>query len=171
MTETSDTVKKSFRLTPFIFLGILLIWLGIRLIAPDSVSLFAGTRPDYLGVKEGTLAPCPVTPNCVSSQSQDQAHAIEPLSYQGSGEKAIEQLAKIIASQPRTKMISQDSNYLYAEFSSQWMGFVDDVEFSLNPSKNAIDVRSASRLGESDLNVNRERVETLRKLFSVSSNQ
>ncbi len=55
MTETPDTVKKSFRLTPFIFLGILLIWLGIRLIAPDSVSLFAGTRPDYLGVREGKL--------------------------------------------------------------------------------------------------------------------
>jgi uncharacterized protein (DUF1499 family) len=122
-----------------------------------------------LGVREGKLAPCPVTPNCVSSQSQDQAHSIEPLSYQGSGQEAIEQLAKIIASQPRTKIISQDSNYLYAEFSSQWMGFVDDLEFYLNPSKNAIDVRSASRLGESDLNVNRERVETLRKLFSVIS--
>jgi uncharacterized protein (DUF1499 family) len=167
MTQTPDTPKKSFSLTPFIFLVILLIWLGIRLIAPDSVSLFAGTRPDYLGVSEGKLAPCPVTPNCVSSQTQDKAHLIEPLSYQGSGEEAIERLAKIIASQPRTKIISQESDYLYAEFSSQWMGFVDDVEFYLDPSKNVIDVRSASRLGESDLNANRQRVETLRKLFSA----
>jgi uncharacterized protein (DUF1499 family) len=161
MTQTPDTPKKSLPLIPVIFLAIVLLWLGIRLIAPDSLSLFAGNRPDYLGVTEGKLAPCPVTPNCVSSQSQDTAHFIEPLSYQGSGEKAIEQLAKIIAAQPRAKIIKQESNYLYAEFSSQWMGFVDDVEFYLNPSKNAIDVRSASRLGESDLNVNRQRISAI----------
>jgi uncharacterized protein (DUF1499 family) len=169
MAQTPNTAKKSFRLTPLIFLAILLIWLGIRLIAPDSLSLFAGSRPDYLGVTEDKLAPCPVTPNCVSSQSQDAGHLIEPLSYQGSGQEAIDRLAKIITSQPRTKIIKQESNYLYSEFSSQWMGFVDDVEFCLNPSKNVLEVRSASRLGESDLNANRQRVETIRKLFSVIS--
>jgi uncharacterized protein (DUF1499 family) len=168
MTPTPDTPKKSLPLTPLIFLAILLIWLGIRLIAPDSVSLFAGSRPDYLGVTEGQLAPCPATPNCVNSQSREATHFIEPLSYQGNGEQAIERLAAIIAAQPRTKIISQESNYLYAEFSSQWMGFVDDVEFYLNPRENAIEVRSASRLGESDLNVNRQRLETLRKLLSVA---
>jgi uncharacterized protein (DUF1499 family) len=166
MTQTPDTPKKSFRLTPIIFLALLLIWLGIRIIAPDSVSLFAGTRPDDLGVNAGKLASCPASPNCVNSQSQDAAHFIEPISYQGSGEAAIEQLAKIITAQPRTKIITQESNYLNAEFSSQLMGFVDDVEFYLNPQENVIEVRSASRLGESDLNANRQRIETLRKLMN-----
>jgi uncharacterized protein (DUF1499 family) len=46
------------------------------------------------------------------------------------------------------------------------MGFVDDVEFFLDEGANVIHVRSASRLGQSDLGVNRKRVETIRAKFN-----
>ena len=119
---------------------------------------FAGKRPDNLGVKEGKLAPCPGTPNCVSSQSQDPKAKIAPLP-----KVSIAELKKVIESMERTTIIEETDNYLYAEFKSQLMGYVDDVEFYLDPNENVIHVRSASRLGKSDLGVNRKRVETIRE--------
>ena len=124
--------------------------------------MFAGKRPSNLGVRDGKLAPCPSTPNCVCSQSEDAGHKIEPLTYKSTPEVAFTQLKQAIASQPRTKIITESPNYLYAEFTSAIMKFVDDVEFYLDEDAKVIHVRSASRLGQSDLGVNRKRIETIR---------
>jgi uncharacterized protein (DUF1499 family) len=124
---------------------------------------FSGKRPTNLGVKDGKLTPCPGSPNCVNSQSQDPKSKIDPLPP-----VAIADLRKVIESMERTTIIEQTDNYLYAEFKSKFMGFVDDVEFYLDPNENVIHVRSASRLGQSDLGVNRKRVEEIgEKLKSV----
>jgi uncharacterized protein (DUF1499 family) len=70
----------------------------------------------------------------------------------------------------KTKIITENKNYLYAEFTSAIMGFVDDVEFYLDEGAKVIHVRSASRLGQSDLGVNRKRIETIRtKLKELKS--
>ena len=124
--------------------------------------MFTGKRPSNLGVRDGKLAPCPSTPNCVCSQSEDAEHKIEPLTYKSTPQVAFSQLKQAIASQPRTKIITQSPNYLYAEFTSAIMKFVDDVEFYLDEDAKVIHVRSASRLGQSDLGVNRKRIETIR---------
>jgi len=126
------------------------------------MKLFAGKRPDNLGVRDGKLAPCPNTPNCVSSQSSDALHQIEPLTYSSTPEKALANLKQVIQSLPRTKIITETQNYLYAEFTSAIMGFVDDVEFYLDEEAKVFHVRSASRLGKSDLGVNRKRIESIR---------
>ena len=124
--------------------------------------MFTGKRPSNLGMRDGKLAPCPSTPNCVCSQSEDAEHKIEPLTYKSTPQVAFSQLKQAIASQPRTKIITQSPNYLYAEFTSAIMKFVDDVEFYLDEDAKVIHVRSASRLGQSDLGVNRKRIETIR---------
>ncbi len=128
--------------------------------------VFAGKQPNYLGVREGKLAACPKSPNCVSSQSTDAVHAIAPLSYTSTPDKAIANLKRIIQSLPRTKIITESQDYLYAQFKSALLGFVDDVEFYLDRQANVIQVRSASRLGQSDLGVNRQRIETIRSQFN-----
>ncbi|MEX0271636.1 DUF1499 domain-containing protein [Leptolyngbyaceae cyanobacterium UHCC 1019] len=127
-----------------------------------SLFSFSGSRPTNLGLTDGKLAACPSSPNCVSSQSQDDDHRIEPLRYEGTPTQAIAQLKTTIESLPRTKIIQTTDTYLYAEFTSALMGFVDDVEFYVNPAESVIEVRSASRLGESDLGVNRQRIEAIR---------
>jgi uncharacterized protein (DUF1499 family) len=133
--------------------------------------MFAGKRPTNLGVNSGKLAPCPSSPNCVSSQSEDVEHKIEPLTYKSSPQQAMANLKTAIENMERTKMIAENDNYLYAEFTSKLMGYVDDVEFYLDPTINIIHVRSASRLGKSDLGVNRKRVETIRaKLNEIQRN-
>ena len=120
--------------------------------------MFAGKRPTNLGVKAGKLTPCPNTPNCVSSQSSDREHAIEPLPY-----AQIADLKRVVKNMERTTIIEETENYLYAEFKSKLMGFVDDVEFHKDDINQVIHVRSASRLGKSDLGVNRKRVEAIRQ--------
>ncbi len=124
--------------------------------------VFVGKRPNNLGISNGKLAPCPNSPNCVSSQSTDVAHQIAPLTFTSTPEEAITNLKNIIESLPRTKIITESQDYLYAEFKSALLGFVDDVEFYLDRNANVIQVRSASRLGQSDLGVNRQRIETIR---------
>ena len=125
--------------------------------------MFSGTRPDNLGVKDGRFAACKTTPNCVSSQADpsDREHYIAPIAFRGD---AIAAVRNAVESLPRTTVISATSSYLYAEFRSKLLGYVDDVEFFYDG--NAIQVRSASRLGRRDFNVNRNRVEQLRALLS-----
>jgi uncharacterized protein (DUF1499 family) len=125
---------------------------------------FPGTRPSNLGVNNGQLAACPNTPNCVSSQvsASDKEHGVTPIAFVGEGKGAIAKLKTIIENSERTTIIEASDNYLYAEFASSLMGFVDDVEFYADDSAKVIHVRSASRLGQSDLGVNRKRVEELR---------
>ena len=118
---------------------------------------FSGTRPNNLGVNNGKLTPCPGTPNCVNSQSNDTQSKINPLPP-----VSISELKKIVDSMERTTIVESSDNYLYAEFKSKLMGYVDDVEFYLDDQKNVIHVRSASRLGKSDLGVNRKRIEEIR---------
>jgi uncharacterized protein (DUF1499 family) len=118
---------------------------------------FTGTRPSNLGVKDGKLAACPGTPNCVSSQSDDPQSKIDALPG-----VAIADIKKVVNAMAGTTIVEENNNYLYAEFKSKLMGYVDDVEFYLDSSTNAVQVRSASRLGKSDLGVNRKRVEEIR---------
>lgn len=129
---------------------------------------FSGKRPTNLGVNEGKLALCPASPNCVSSQTPDTdpAHKVDPIAYRSSAAQAMANLKSVLQSMERTTIITETENYLYAEFASALMGFVDDVEFYLEPGTNLIQMRSASRLGQSDLGVNRQRMESIRSKFA-----
>lgn len=137
--------------------------------ARKSFLSFSGNRPANLGVKDGKLAVCPSSPNCVSSQSPDSdaEHYIDPFRFSGTAPEAIAKLRAIIEGMDRTEIVQQTETYLYAEFTSALMGFVDDVEFFADPETNTVQVRSASRLGQSDLGVNRKRVEEIRAAFSA----
>ena len=121
----------------------------------------SGSPPENLGVHAGRLAPCPTSPNCVSSQASDAAHQVEPLPLTGSPRQTRARLLAILASEPRARLVAQDGNYLRAEFTSRVLRFIDDVEFLVG--EQAVEVRSASRLGHADFGVNRERVEHLRR--------
>lgn len=126
----------------------------------------AGQRPANLGVQNSRLTDCPSKPNCVNSQAIDEDHVVAPFQYTGSKKSAFHHLKKVLESFERTTIIEESESYLRVECRSAIMGFVDDVEFYF-PEENVIHVRSASRLGYSDLGVNRKRVEKLRKLFDA----
>jgi uncharacterized protein (DUF1499 family) len=124
----------------------------------------ASRRPTDLGITNGRLKTCPSSPNCVCSQDIDPGHHTEPIHYSAAAPIAV--LGEVIGTLPGGKVISSTDKYLHAEFTSQIFRFVDDVEFQLDPEAKLIHCRSASRVGHSDLGVNRARVEAIRKAFA-----
>jgi uncharacterized protein (DUF1499 family) len=111
------------------------------------------------------MANCPSSPNCVSSLATDEEHRIEPLRYTGSRDAAQLRMIKAIQNQPHARITANEPGYLHVEFTTAIMRFTDDVEMLLPEGAGLIQVRSASRVGYSDLGANRRRVETLRKAF------
>jgi uncharacterized protein (DUF1499 family) len=130
-------------------------------------TVFAGKRPSNLGVTEGRLAPPKRSPNCVSSQADplDAEHYIAPFKFTGAPVEAIAALRSIVDGGARTLVVRHEGDYLYAEYKSRLMGFVDDVEFHASAREGVIHVRSASRLGRRDFGVNRDRIESIRARF------
>ncbi|MCP5357890.1 MAG: DUF1499 domain-containing protein [Pseudomonadales bacterium] len=120
----------------------------------------AGERPANLGVHDGQLGTCPDSPNCVSTAEQRDSHRIDPI------RGTLAQIRQVLPQMPGARIIREEDDYLYAEFTSRLMGFVDDVEF-LEQEAGLVQVRSASRLGHSDLGVNRARIETLRQAVAA----
>lgn len=121
----------------------------------------------YLGVqKDGQLSRCPETPNCVCSQHRDDAsHYMEPLPFKGSLAEAQSRIRALVSSMKGGILVEEKGHYLRATFTSGFFKFVDDVEFLIKPEESLIHFRSASRLGRSDLGVNRRRMQKIRELL------
>ena len=90
---------------------------------------FSGTRPSNLGVKDGKLAACPSSPNCVNSQADDRHHGIGPLAFSGDAVTAMQSSRASSRRYRARKSFRAGPTTLYVEFSTPLMGFVDDVEF------------------------------------------
>lgn len=130
-------------------------------VLPGLEGVFAGESPD-LGIIEGHLSPCPSSPNCVVSQGADESHTIAPITYTSDRQAVRDVLVQVLGVVPRTEVIVQTEDYVRAKSTSRLMGFVDDLEFYLPADTPVIHLRSAARLGESDLGVNRRRLEQIR---------
>jgi uncharacterized protein (DUF1499 family) len=116
------------------------------------------------------LAPCPRTPNCVSTEAPPgSSKRMDPIPYTGSLDEARARLLRVVRDHPRTRIVSDPSlepHYLKAECRSQIFRFVDDVEFVFDEAAKQIHFRSASRLGRKDFGVNRKRMEEIRAAFA-----
>jgi uncharacterized protein (DUF1499 family) len=163
-------INIEYRHAPLAAHGNTLLYYGISQFSNQGnmMGLLSGKRPADLGVRNGNLKAAPSSPNAVSSQATD-AHRIAPLVYQGSPQQAMKSLRTIAESTPHTRIVEAKADYLYVEYASSLLGFVDDVEFYFPPGANVIHVRSASRLGYSDLGVNRKRIEEVRARLARDS--
>jgi uncharacterized protein (DUF1499 family) len=151
MSSLGDNVMSASR-----FRHIALIALGVAMFG------CTGTRPSNLGITAGRLRPCPTSPNCVSSEAGTaDAWLTTPLRSAGTADMS--RLAGLLRTWPRAMVVTATDSYIHAEFTSRLMRYVDDVEFRYDSAAHAIQVRSASRLGRSDLGVNRKRVDAIRE--------
>ncbi|MEL6148823.1 MAG: DUF1499 domain-containing protein [Chloroflexota bacterium] len=123
-------------------------------------------RPDDAG--NGSIKPCPQTPNCVSTVDTDKEHGMETIPYAMSLEEAKQKLLGIIAQLPRAIVVNEADTHIYVETRSPTMGFPDDVEFVFDDDAKVIHFRSAARMGMGDLGKNRERMAYIRDEFSKS---
>lgn len=121
------------------------------------------------GLFDGRLRPCPDHRNCACSEScEDARQFIEPISFVGEPKDAWKRAKElVIALGGRIERL--DDSYLWATFRTRGFGFVDDLEFRLVAVEKVIHVRSAARVGRSDLGVNRRRLERMRALMDVAA--
>jgi uncharacterized protein (DUF1499 family) len=148
-----------------------LILLPVFLVSGLLVMSLFSKRPDTIGLTEGKLQGCPPSPNCVCSceDPADSAQFIDPLTIPAGVDQPMETLIGAIESFPRTKIITREDHYLHVEFTTRLLRFVDDVEFQIVPEEQLIHIRSASRIGYSDLGANRKRVEQIRAEWSKAT--
>jgi uncharacterized protein (DUF1499 family) len=147
--------------------------LTVLVLLAAQLGAFSSHAPDNLGVRDGRLRAPSKTPNSVSSQAdlwaqhpmQDYAR-ISPLPLRGSGPATIAQIRRIVESMPGAKVVEARDDYLYVQFTTRWMKFVDDAEFWFDPVHAVVQVRSASRLGRKDFGVNRARIEAIRRALA-----
>jgi len=138
--------------------------LAIHVVTATGDTVFSWKRPDNLGVKDGRLAPPKRSPNSVSSQADptDTEHYIAPIPFKGDASAAMAAVRKAVEGMEGSTVIRQEGAYLYAEYRTKVMRFVDDVELVFDAKAGLIHVRSSSRLGRRDFGVNRARAEALR---------
>ena len=144
--------------------------LALAALAAGQLGWFKGTAPTNLGVREGRLNPPSSTPNSVTSQAalypdhpMRASAQIEPLALKGDGLATLAKIKAIVEGMPGAVVVRSEPDYLYAQFTTRLMRFVDDTEFWFDPAAGMIQVRSASRVGKGDMGVNRARIETVRQ--------
>ena len=128
----------------------------------------AGSVPTTLGPSEAGLAPCPASPNCVSTASGDERHAVDAFVLARPVPEVWEAVELAVASLPGSVVVTSATGYLHAECTSSLMRYVDDLEVWAPPDARQLQVRSASRVGYSDMGVNRKRVEELRRQLDTA---
>jgi uncharacterized protein (DUF1499 family) len=145
-------------------------------LAAAQIGAFSGTPPQDIGVHQGRLKVPSLTNNSVSSQAalypehpqHAQAH-IAPLALRGDGPATLQKIQAIVQATPDAVLTQQKPDYLYAQYTTPWMKFVDDVEFWFDPVNQVIHVRSASRIGREDFGLNRARVESIRAALAATA--
>jgi uncharacterized protein (DUF1499 family) len=153
-----------------LILAVVLVLVPLLLFAAGQFGLLRSSPPTDLGVKDGKLKPPSKTENSVSSQAaawKDGEYAsayaqIEPLRVADNAEASMAKLKAIIASQSGARIVTERPDYLYVQFETRWMRFVDDAEFWFDPATKVVQVRSSSRLGRKDFGANRAHIEAIR---------
>ena len=151
------------------WLLIALVLLALAAVVAGQIGLLRDKMPVDLGVHDGLLKPPSTTPNSVSSQAAlHPAHpmhaqaAIAPLALRTDGPATLARIKAIVSTMPGASVVNSAPDYLHAQFETRLMKYVDDVEFWFDPKANLVQVRSASRVGRKDFDVNRQRVEAIR---------
>ena len=118
---------------------------------------------------DGKLSSCPDSPNCVCSDAdRADSHYVPALAFSADAGRTWQALIEFLEAANEYTLVERTNDYIHAEARTRLLRFVDDVEFHLRPDEKEIAVRSASRLGYSDLGANRRRIEALRSALGES---
>ncbi len=149
---------------------IISILIAVAIVAILLVSAQSSKSGSAVGLVDGVLADCPSKPNCFCSENKnDSEHYVEPINYGDLEFEAVVETLKSIVVECGGEVQKHDNAYLGSTFSSPLLGFVDDVEFRIDRTEKKVHIRSASRVGHSDLGANKKRISTIKKLFQQKS--
>ena len=163
-------VIRVLALAVLFIISVFLLWVVVVNLSKREHSMWYGGRPSTLGVKDGKLSGPKQTPNSVVSDSVATTHPayIAPIAFAGDAKAAMAKLTAIVKSMEGATLMEATDAYLCAEFKSKTMRYTDDFEARVDSAVNVIHIRSASRLGKRDFDVNRRRVEAIRAKFAAN---
>ena len=151
-----------------------IVLVAVLAVAAGQLGMLQSSAPTDLGVRDGRLKAPSATENSVTSQAalypdhpQRSYAEIAPLPVRGDGPATMARITTIVQGMDGAKVVKAEPGYLYAQFTTPVLRFVDDVEFWYDPANNVIQFRSASRLGRKDLGVNRRRMEAVRAALAA----
>ena len=143
----------------FYFIGVLVVVVIIQMVVKNSIV------PNDIGIVNGELAPLPKSPNCVSSYAIDSEKYVEPLPFVGDFEASKAKLLEVMARYGEMEIISDKGTYMHIVFTTGKMKYHDDIELLFDLTLNKINYRSASRIGYSDMGLNKERYSEIKKNY------
>lgn len=144
-----------------IVFGILVIMLILII-----VMMAKNMKTPELGVENGQFKPLSSNPNGVSSQAKDDSKLVETLPFSGDLEATKTLLLEVCKSYGDVKIIREERTYIHVVFTTGKMKFNDDAEFYLDEEKQLVHYRSESRIGYSDMGLNRERYDALASSYN-----
>jgi uncharacterized protein (DUF1499 family) len=127
------------------------------------------SMPKTTGLVHGRLQPCPKRPSCVCCCHDEKVHYIAPLPF--SSEETLDQIQGYLCKHYITQVVQRTPDYLHVVITTPVLRFKDDVEFAVDRERDVVRVRSASRVGYSDVGVNRARIEALRTFLTNDKDQ
>ena len=136
-----------------VVLGAYFQWLNMRV-------------PQGLGISDGLLKPLSPRPNGVSSQARELSKQVAALPFKQDANSSMRAVRLALKEIGNNRILSERDNYLHAVFVSARLRFRDDVEIYLDSDAQVIHYRSQSRVGYSDLGVNRERYQRFAELYA-----
>ena len=148
---------------------VIIVVIGVPIVMTLGLMIWARTvqAPTTLGLTNNQFAPCPASPNCVATQSALPDQLMPPVPYTDSLAEAKARLLTVVQAMPRVTQSTDQDTYLAFVFRSRLMNYPDDVEFYFDDAAKLLHFRSASRLGEGDMGVNRARMEAISQAFAA----
>jgi uncharacterized protein (DUF1499 family) len=122
--------------------------------------------PSQLGLHQGRLAALASTPNGVSTMAKDSDKSVAPLNFKADLKATQLAALRAFAHMPNNQIIERNERYVHAVFFSPRMGFRDDVELYFDQQNQVLHYRSQSRVGYSDMGVNRQRYQRFAELYA-----
>jgi uncharacterized protein (DUF1499 family) len=146
---------------------VLLVIVVVVVIAGLQMLMSNNVVPKNMGVKNGLFSPLSKSPNGVSSQSTEENYYVEPLPMKDDFTSTKKALLKAVETYGNSKVITEENNYIHVVFTTSKMKFKDDLELYINELEKVVHYRSASRVGYSDMGLNRQRYNAIAELYEA----
>lgn len=118
-------------------------------------------QPPQPAHADTVLVPCPNTPNCVSTEAQRPAQRVQTIAFTDTPDAALRRARAALLAEPRSKVTTEGTDRVHGECRSLIFRFVDDVDIVVDSVAHVFRFRSASRVGRSDMSVNRKRIDRI----------
>lgn len=141
--------------------------IGILVVGMVGSMVMQNQKPQIvLGLENGKLRELPSKPNAVSTQTNQVDKQIQPLALKETLKQSKDAIKEALKSYGGIEIKEETENYIYAIATTDKMKYRDDIEIYFDEANKVIQYRSASRVGYSDMGLNKLRYEKISEHYN-----